>query len=181
MKVYLVTGNSEKVKSAEKAFEDTNIELRQLRTSVPEIQASTSLKVARHTVEQICKQYNAPVIREDHSVYLNAIPGFPGPFMSYFNKNIPAKKLLKLLENFDDRTGYFEIGTVLGLPNGEINEYEFRVPIKISKELKGNKRNWNQVLMLKEESKTFAESCSESRISIWNQNFRKIAEELDSS
>lgn len=175
--VYLLTGNPDKLKSAEKAFEGTNIELKQLDEDYPEIQASSSLEVARHTVEQAMEEYDKPVIREDHSVYLDAVPGFPGPYMSYFDKNVLAERLLEILEG-EERTGYFEIGAVLGLPSGEIKEYEFRVPIEISKEMRGNERNWDSVMMLEGEDETFAESSGESRLGIWNQNYRDIADDL---
>lgn len=175
--VYLLTGNPDKLKSAEKAFEGTNVELKQLDEDYPEIQESSSLEVARHTVEQAMEEYDKPVIREDHSVYLDAVPGFPGPYMSYFDKNVPAERLLEILDG-EERTGYFEIGAVLGLPNGEINEYEFRVPIEISEEIRGDERNWDRVMMLEGENETFAESSGESRLDIWNQNYRDIAEDL---
>ena len=176
-KVYLLTSNSDKVRSAEKAFEETDIELKQLNEDCPEIQADSSLDIARHTIKQAIEEHDRPVIREDHSVYLDAIPGFPGPYMNYFDNNIPAEKLLSILEG-EKRTGYFEIATVLGLPNGEIKEYKFRAPIKISKEVRGKRRNWDKIMMLENENQTFAESSSEYRMKIWNQNFHKIAEEL---
>ncbi len=176
-KVFLLTGNPEKVKSARKAFEGTGIELEQLDKDYPEIQASSSLEVARHTVEQALEDYDRPVIREDHSVYLDAIPGFPGPYMSYFDSEISAETLLDILED-KPRTGYFEIVAVLGLPDGDIEEYKFRVPIEISEEIRGVGRNWDRVMKLEDGEKTFAESDVESRIEIWNQNYREIAEDL---
>lgn len=179
-KIYLITGNPDKLKSAEKAFEDKNLELSRIENAEPEIQGSSSLKVARHQVEQALKGLDYPVIREDHSLYLDAIPGFPGPYLSYFDNSIPAEKLLDIIEG-EERTGYFEIATVLGLPNGEIKEYEFKVPVKIAKELSGDERNWDRVLMLKESDKTFAESETGSRLEIWNRNFRKISEEMSES
>ena len=175
--VYLITGNSDKLSSAKKAFEETSIELKQSDKKYREIQASSSLEVARHTVERIIEDIDEPVIREDHSLYLDAVPGFPGPYISYFDREIPAEKLLKLIDG-KKRTGYFEVGTVLGLPDGEIKEYQFTVPIKISDEIRGDNRNWDRVLMLQNSDKTFAESSSESRTEIWNQNFRKIAQEI---
>jgi len=175
--VYLLTGNPDKLKSAEKAFEGKSVELKQLDEDYPEIQASSSLEVARHTVEQAVEEYDKPVIREDHSVYLDAVPGFPGPYMSYFDKNVPAERLLEILEG-EEHTGYFEIGAVLGFPNGEIKEYEFRVPIEISEEIRGDERNWDRVMMLEGENETFAEASGESRLGIWNRNLRKIAEKL---
>ena len=175
--VYILTSNSDKFESAKKAFKSSNIELRQLSKDYPEIQASNSLEIARHSVEQAMEEHDKPIVREDHSVYLDAVPGFPGPYMSYFDKNLPTEKLLQLLEG-KERTGFFEIGTVLGRPNGEIKEYEFRVPIRISEEIRGNKGNWDKILMLEDKDQTFAQTSSESRTEIWNQNFRKIAEEI---
>ncbi len=177
-KIYLLTGNPGKVRSARQAFEETSIELKKLDKDYPEIQAESSIKIARHTVKQAMEDYDKPVIREDHSVYLDALPGFPGPYMNYFDKKMPAEDLLKLLEG-EDKTGYFEIAAVLGLPNGEIKRYQFRVPIEITDEIRGNEENWDKVMMLKGEDETFAESSGESRLKIWNRNYRKIAEELD--
>lgn len=176
-KVYLITSNPDKVKSAENAFEDKNLELFRIENAEPEIQASSSLKIASHQVERALKGLDHPVIREDHSLYLDAISGFPGPYFSYFDNSIPAEKLLDIIEG-EKRTGYFEIATVLGLPNGEIKEYEFKVPVEIAKEIRGYERNWDRVLMLKDSDKTFAESETGSRIEIWNKNFRKISEEI---
>lgn len=177
MKTYIITSNEDKLQAARKAFENTEIQLERFETEFPEIQASSSLEIARHAVEKVMDKVEAPIIREDHSLYLDAIPGFPGPYISYFDKKIEAKKLLELLEG-KKRTGYFEVGTVLGLPNGKLKEYEVQVPIKISEEIKGDERNWDRVLMMRNENKTFAETDSEERLKEWNQNFRKIAEEL---
>jgi len=175
--VYVLTGNSDKLKSAKKAFEGTSVEIKQLNEDIPEIQASSSLEIARHTVKQVMEEYDKPVIREDHSIYLDAVPGFPGPYMSYFDKNVPAERLLEILEG-EKSTGYFEIGAVLGLPTGEIKEYEFRVPIEISEEIRGDEGNWDRVMMLEGENESFAESSGESRLDIWNQNYRDIADDL---
>lgn len=176
-KVYLLTGNPGKVRSARKAFEGTGIELKQLDEDYSEIQASSSLEVARHTVKQAMKDYDKPVIREDHSVYLDAIPGYPGPYINYFDNKLSAENLLRLLDG-EDRTGCFEIAAIVGLQNGEIKEYEFKVPIEISQEIRGSERNWDRVMMLEGEDETFAESSEKSRLEVWNQNYRRIAEEL---
>ncbi|QGA80466.1 non-canonical purine NTP pyrophosphatase [Candidatus Nanohalobium constans] len=177
MEVLLITGNPEKVEAAEKAFEKTEINVKQLDDDHPEIQASNSLEVAKNRVKKAIRNHDNPVIREDHSLYLDAIPGFPGPYMSYFDDNLNAEKLVELLED-KKRTGYFEIATVIGFPDGKIKEYESKVPIKISKEVRGQEGNLEKVLMLEKSDKTFAETDSESRIELWNKNFREIAKEL---
>ncbi|MFB6115915.1 MAG: non-canonical purine NTP pyrophosphatase [Candidatus Nanosalina sp.] len=177
-KVILLTGNPEKIESAEKAFEQTELEIEPVESETPEIQAENSLEVARHAVKEALEEYEKPVIREDHSLYLDAIPGFPGPYISYFDNKITPEKLLELLQG-KERTGHFEIATVLGLPREGLKEYSFKVPIKISREVRGDSDSWTSVLMLREESETFAESSKDSRLHIWNQNYRRIAEELE--
>lgn len=173
-KIHLITSNIEKVEAAKVAFEDTAIELRRLDKGYCEIQAPNSLEIAKHTVKQALDDIDTPVIREDHSFYLDAIPGFPGPYISYFDKNLPAEKLLQILEGHS-RTGYFEIATVLGLPSSEIKEYVTKVPIEISERIRGEEGNWERLMMLEGENKTFSETDSDTRIRIWNQNFREIA------
>ena len=176
-KVFLITGNPEKLYFARKAFEQTNIQLEQINPDYREVQASSSLEVARHTIEKFIGEYDRPIIREDHSLYLDGIPGFPGPYLSYFDERLDAEKLLELVEG-KKRTGYFEVGTVLGLPNGEIKEYQFQVPIKISNKIRGNERNWDRILMLEDSNETFSGSNSGKRAEIWNQNLRRIIEKL---
>lgn len=177
-KVYLITGNSDKLKAARKAFEGKDIEMEQMDVEYREIQASSSLEVARYTVEQVLEDRESFVIREDHSIFLDAIPGFPGPYMSYFDRNLPAEELLELLEG-RERTGHFEISAVLGKPDGSTEDYSFQVPIEIAEELRGDKRNWDRVLKLEGEDRTFAESSEEQRLEVWNRNFRRIAEHLE--
>ena len=72
-----------KLDFAGKTFEQKNTRLEQIDPDYREKQASNSLEVARHTVENFIGEYEGPIIR-DHSVYLDAIPGFPGPYMIYF-------------------------------------------------------------------------------------------------
>ena len=64
----------------------------------------------------------------------------------------------------------------------KISEFDLQLTecprIKISKEIRGNRGNWNKVLMLKNSDKTFAESTEEENVEIWNKNFIKIAKFL---
>jgi len=174
--VYLITNNSGKLLAAKKAFEGSGIELKQLTGEFPEIQADTSLEIARYTAIQVAKEKKVNVIREDHSLFINAL-GIPGPYTNYVEKRIPAQKMLELLKG-KDRTGYFEIGTVYAEPNGLTKEFTYQVPIKISEELKGTRGEWNKILMLKDSNKTFAESTEEENANVWNKNFKKIVEYL---
>jgi XTP/dITP diphosphohydrolase len=175
--VYLITNNIGKLASAQSVFKGTNIILKQLKGDYPEIQAETSLQIAKHTATKVAKEKNLPVIREDHSLFLNDFGKFPGPYTNYFDKKIPVEKLLSLIKK--DYTGYFEGSLVYAEPNGLTKEYTFQVPIKISKEIKGKRGNWDKILMLKDSNKTIAECKPTENKEIFNQNFKELVKFLE--
>lgn len=178
MNVYLLTKNPFKLKAAEAIFSQYNIAVLPIEKEYPEIQADKSLDIAKYTAVNVAKDLNKPVIREDHSFYLNAIK-VPGPYMSFFEKNIPVEDILKILENFKDRTGYFEVGTVYADPEGHTLEYTFQVPVILEKEEKiKNAQGWSGIMRLSNEMQTLAEGTEEERFEIFGQNYKKIAEHL---
>lgn len=177
--VALITSNPEKVAAAAAAFEGRGIALRQFDPGLPEIQASTSVAVARHTVESVLDDglVGVPVVREDHGLVLDAVPGFPGPYLSHFDDHLPAERLLDLLAG-EPRTGQFTVGTVLGLPDGTVESFEFEVPIEVADRPSGETGNWDRVLRLADTAETFAASDPADRRDVWNRNFRRIADRL---
>ncbi len=175
--VYLLTKNPGKILAAKNIFSRYDIKLKMADDEYEEIQADTSLEIARHAAKFVSKKKNVPVIREDHSLFINEL-GFPGPYTKFIESKLPAEKLIELLK--EDWGGYFEVATVYAEPNGLTKEFVFRVPIKISKEIKGNKGNWDRVLMLENSDKTFAESTEEENVNVWNKNFIEIAKFLSS-
>jgi len=176
--IYLVTGNEGKLMAAQKAFSAFGILVKQIDKDYPEIQGKNSAEIAKFTAIQAAKDFNVPVVREDHSLFINSLSGFPGPYTNYFDKTVPAEILLKMLERFKDRGAEMELAAVLAYPDGTAKEFVYRVPLKISQMIKGNKGNWDKILMLKDEDQTFAEVTEESRVDIWTKNYSEIAKEL---
>jgi len=178
MIINILTKNPGKILVAKNVFDEYNIETNFIDKEYPEIQADTSLEIARFTAKQAAKDLNLPIIREDHSLFINAL-GFPGPYTSYIEKRLPAKKLLEIMKNETDRSGYFEISTVFSEPDGSTKEYVFKVPINIANKEKGDLQGgWNTILKLQNEKRTFAEYLEKERLSVWNKNYKAIAEWL---
>ncbi len=179
MDVYLVTKNAGKLMAAQNAFNGMEIKLLPVDKDYPEIQADSSLEIARYTACAAAKDFNKPAIREDHSLFLNAF-GIPGPYMNYFEKKMPANKILELLSTHTDRTGYFEVATVYAEPSGETLECTFQVPFTMAFEERGDlQKGWNRILILDNETRTLAEYPETERLHIWNRNYKKIAEQLE--
>lgn len=116
MKVGVITKNPGKIKIVEHVFTKYEKGFEFIDKEFPEIQAATSKEIAEFTAKQAAKELNIPVLREDASLYIRAL-GFPGPFTAYLEKMIPAKKLLKFLESFEDKSGYFERAVSFCEPN----------------------------------------------------------------
>lgn len=176
--IFIITKNIGKIAAANKAFSKFGVEVKNIDKDYPEIQASSSLEIAKFTAIQAAKELGLPVLREDHSLFITALGGFPGPYTSYFDKKIPAEKILELLKNQTDRSGFFEVATVYAKPSGEVKEYVFRVPIRISEKLQGSVRNWDRIIMLEGETKTFAELDENDHLDVWNKNYLAIAKEI---
>lgn len=175
MDIYLITKNKGKLLAAQNAFENKGIRLLFIEKDYEEIQADTSLEIARFTATQAARELGVPAIREDHGLFITAL-GIPGPYMNYFEKKMPVKILLELLKNLDDRTGYFEVATVYAKPDGTTKEFTFRVPFVFSLQERGELQDgWNKIIMLQGETRTLAEYPETERLHIWNQNYAAIA------
>lgn len=164
--------------AAKKTLEPMGFTVISVETEYPEIQADSSAQIASFSALAASKDLKVPVIREDHSLFLNSL-NFPGPYMAYMEKQVPVDTLQKIVTVTNDRSGYFEIALVFAY--GEFTkEFVFQVPIEIAeKEIVTDPRGgWNGILRFKNESRAFTEYPEEDRLEIWNKNYQKLGEYL---
>ena len=173
-KLYLATRNRGKLAAAQTVFDRYGIQLKPIDKDYPEIQADTSLEIAKHKALEAAKELNAPVIREDHSLFIHAL-GFPGPYTGFIERHLSAKKLLEILENYTDRTGHFELAAVYALPDGEFKSFVYEVPVEFSKSPRGElQTGWATVLCVPGSKLTFAEYSESGRFHLWSKNYEAI-------
>jgi len=174
--IYLVTQNAGKVRAANASFKPYGIELLPVNRDYPEIQADTSLEIARFTALEAARDYGQPTIREDHSLFINEL-GIPGPYTQYIERKIPAEKLLQILAGARDRSGHFELAAVYAEPDGSYKEFSYTVAIHIKTEviIPDARGGWNGLLALEGESRAFTEYPESERIDTWRKNFDAIA------
>lgn len=178
MQANIITQNPEKMLTAKNVFDRYEIVTNFINKDYVEIQADTSLEIARYTAETAARELNMAIIREDHSFFINAL-GFPGPYINYLERSCPAEKLLSLMKDIKDRSAYFEVATAYAKPDGECLEYVFQVPVVITFERKGNlNANWDTILRFPDAEKTFAEYPLDERFDVWGKNYKKIAQEI---
>ena len=87
MTIYLLTKNAGKIKAANSVFNEYGIEVKSIEKEYPEIQADSSIEIARQAAQEAAREFNVPVIREDHSFFIHAL-GIPGPYTNYIEKHL---------------------------------------------------------------------------------------------
>ncbi len=176
MKINLITQNPLKIKAACSVFTKYDIQLSTIKNDYPEIQASTSLEIAKYTALEVAKRLNTPTIREDQSLFIHAL-NLPGPYVFYVEKILPAEKVIEICRKFKDNTGHFEVASVIAFPSGETFEYVYQVPLTFGFEIKGkNPIGWDGIIRLLDETRAIAEYPEDERLHIWSRGYEKIAE-----
>lgn len=170
-----MTKNKGKLAAAQSIFDKYSIEVRSLDFDIPEIQADTSVEIAKNMVLQAFEKFREPVIREDHSLFIDEI-NFPGPFMAFAEKNITAEKLTQMLKNLNSTNGHFELAAAFADKDGKIHEFTYSVPVIFETTPRGIPSDgWNQLIRFPEETRVFTEYPSDERNHIWSKNYEEIA------
>ncbi len=98
-----VTGNEIKFKVAEQVLRDSGILLRREQLHTPEIQSSRVEEVAEYSALWASQRLKQPVVVTDAGFYIEALNGFPGPFIRFINEWFSAEDFLNLMRGKDNR------------------------------------------------------------------------------
>jgi len=177
--IHFLTQNPFKIATAQLAMKPFDIEIIPLQLNIPEIQAENNAEIARHGAITAAQKSGNSVMREDHGFYLNAFPGWPGPYMAHTENAIPAEDLLRLI-NGKDRSGYFEMALAYAQPNGKVFEYSFRLPVTVVDSVRsgGKDFGWDSIISMSDDSRTLSEYPQEDRYPLFTQNYKELAKEL---
>lgn len=177
MKIYLLTRNKGKIKAAQQTFDKYGIELLSTDKDYPEIQAESSLEIAKFSAQQAANDLNAGVVREDHSLYIEGL-GIPGPYTSFIEKKISPEVLSKIIKTIGNNRGWFEVSTVYAEPGGFTFEFTFKVPMTFGDFKNDGNCSWSSLIRLNDETRAISEYPEEERLHIWSQGYKAVAEYL---
>ena len=165
-----VTGNSNKVREA---GEILNIPLEQVEVKgLFEMQTQNLDELVRHKCQQAYQALKSPVLVEDSGLKFNAWNGLPGTLVKWFETTVGCEGMLKMLQNFDDRSA--TAVCCIAIHDGkEIQVVSGEVIGTIASKIRGNKGfGWDVFFVPEGYKKTFAEMESEEKNAI---SHRKIA------
>jgi len=144
MRVNFVTGNKLKFDIAKAFFVPLGegFDLNQLAIDLPEIQAETVEEVAFFSAREAVKAVGEPCIVSDAGLIIEALDGFPGPFLKYVNKWIGIDGYLKLLSGTSNRRAYFEDTLAVAFPDGTVKTFTRREYGTIAEEAEETQPGW---------------------------------------
>ena len=102
------TGNQKKLEEVRQILAgeaDFPYEVEALSVDLPELQGEPD-DIAAEKCRLAAKEVGGPVIVEDTCLCFNALEGLPGPYIKWFLKKLGHDGLNKLVQPYDDKTGY---------------------------------------------------------------------------
>lgn len=169
-KIYFVTTNNYKFKKISLALDIQDIVLVLLSEETPEIQAANNQKVAAFSAEWAASKFNKPVIKEDVGLYIDALKGFPGPYLNQIEKWIETDGFIKLMNDKENRSAYWEYAISYCEPGQSPVTFYTHQKGKIVKEARG-KNGWyaDKIFISEGQNRTIAELRDEGKY-IRNEN-----------
>lgn len=95
-KLTFSTTNNGKFNSLQKVFNEYNIKLIQEELKLYEIQSSNVQEIAANKVKQAYERVQKPCIAQDTGFFIDALDGFPGPYVKYALSRLGVDGFLKL-------------------------------------------------------------------------------------
>lgn len=107
--IIFATSNQGKVKSLKYYFEKhkVNIEVVQKPLDLIEPQADTAEEVAKVKAHQAWQQMKSPVLVDDSSFHIQALKGFPGPYIKPMLETIGVEGIFRLMDGQKCRDAWF--------------------------------------------------------------------------
>lgn len=98
-----ITSNNHKIESAKNHLANYNIDLKINKVDIKEIQSPDIEEVAVDKAKKAFEILKKPLFVNDSGWYIEALNGFPGPFMSYVNDWFSSEDFLNLLKPYQDK------------------------------------------------------------------------------
>lgn len=147
--IIFATSNTGKVATLKRHLEVNGLDM----TVVPQVleliepQAHTAREVALAKATQAYQQLGQPVLVDDSSFHIEALGGFPGPYVKYMIDSIGATGIMKFMEGQTNRRAYFSSALVFVDESGESRVFEDKTEGEIAEIIDPNdhKEAWSEL------------------------------------
>jgi non-canonical purine NTP pyrophosphatase (RdgB/HAM1 family) len=156
-----VTGNLDKVEDAKKLLPEFKIE--HIDFDIPEIQSHYLPDVVEKKATFAYEKVKKPLFVMDTGLFLDALNGFPGPFIRWFFETVGSEKICRIANTLKDPNCHWT--TILAYHDGlKIRYLEENVVGTIPERPRGSGGYaWDNIVIPKGSKKTFAEMTFEEK------------------
>lgn len=180
-KIYMVTGNTRKVEIAKASMAGYGFEVEQIDIETPEIQSDSAEEVVKYSVKYAAEKTGKPVFKADVGLHINALNGFPGPFIKYINKWFKLIDIIALMKNYEDKSAYFTDALGYCEPGKDPVVFIAKTFGKFIEKPSGDNGILVDSIFIPEGyNKTIASMNMEESIRLWNnKRYQELAEYLN--
>lgn len=156
----LITGNPHKVKEFERIL---GVTVASKKIELPEIQDTDVAVVAKSKAQMAYDQLQHPVVVDDSGIYIHAWGKLPGALIIWFVENVGMEGMLRMLEDWEDRSATAEVAVAYCDEHGP-QVFVGKLDGTISTEPRGDAGfGYDSVLIPNGHTKTRAEMTHEER------------------
>jgi len=187
MKINYLTTNQLKYSIAKNFFNSIEgFDLIQHSFHVPEMQAETCEEVARQSAIYAANELGEPCVVMDAGFFIEALNGFPGPFVKYVNEWLSEEQLLRMLSEKDSRSTYFMDALAIGFPDGTARVFSHKTVGTLANEGEYTPSKWpvNSLFIPKDHTTPLGLMSDKDQSDFWsteNQNWEKLVNHLTDS
>lgn len=106
--ILFVTSNAGKVSSLANRLMGSDLQIKQQKFDLPELQGNSAEEISMGKAKAAFAVLKKPLVVQDSALHINALGGFPGPYIKYIQETIGPEGLVKLMDGIADRSCYFE-------------------------------------------------------------------------
>lgn len=176
MKLYYATSNVGKVRSLQRYFNNTGVDVCPLGIELPEPRSDDLQEIAHSKVVHAYGHVRSPVVALDAGFFIPSLNGFPKAFVNFALDTIGLEGILKLAEGKDRSC---EFRDCLAYLDGECDSPMYFISItkgNLSSGIRGAKKEYHwsvlsSIFMPEGSDKTLAE-MTEDEFKLWNASKR---------
>jgi XTP/dITP diphosphohydrolase len=178
--IYFVTTNALKFEIAQAALAKLGIVIEQLALDIPEIQSDSVEEVAKYSAKLAAEQTKKTVIKMDVGLSIDALHGFPGPFVKYINQWLTTNQFIRLYKDNPNKKAHFIDALAYCEPGQEPVCFIMNTPGRMIEQASGDD-GWmtDSVFIQDGYNKTIAAMTKEESIKAWSiYNYEQLAKYL---
>jgi non-canonical purine NTP pyrophosphatase (RdgB/HAM1 family) len=168
MAIFFITGNNNKFAEAKQIISD----LEQLALDLPEIQNTDPQEIIKSKVAEAQQRCRETFVVEDGSLFLDCIPGLPGPLVKWFFKTLGNDGIYNLAKKFGNFKAIAKVVIGFSDEDKQIHFFEGAIKGLIVAPTGGQGFGWDPIFQPEGLTKTFAEMSTDAKNKI---SMRRIA------